>query len=173
MGKNSYTYRIYYGILDGNEIADIALVKNINYGERIGDHGSRSIIPDITSQRKLEERYGFYSKLKSSIEKEGIRNPIFCQSIEEGTFAKYGLSRLWIAKQIDIKIPCIIADYVDRWTNLEELFSIEDIKAKYTDIPYDIELNENFIRIAGCEQMHLDMEHRDFFEKHHKGAAQK
>jgi len=170
--QDSHTYRIYYGILDGGQIADIALVKNVNYGERIGDHGSRSIVPDITSQRKLEERYGFYSKLGASIDKEGIRNPIFCQSIEEGTFAKYGLSRLWIAKQKDIKIPCIIADYVDRWTELEELFTAEDIKAKYIDIPYDIELSETFMRIAGCEQMHLDMEDRGFFEKL-KGAAQK
>ena len=163
MSPDSGSYRIYYGILDYSDIADVALVDNKDYGQRVGKYGSRPVGPDITSRQKLEQKYGFYSKLEASIEEEGIRNPIFCQSIEEGTFGKYGLSRLWIAKQKRIPIPCIIADYVDRWLELEELFTKDDIRDKYIDKPTIIDLEETYMKIAGCEQMHLDEEDRDFF----------
>ena len=163
MSPDSGSYRIFYGILDCNDIEGSALVDNKEYGQRIGKYGSRPVEPDITSRKKLEQKYGFYSKLETSIDEEGIRNPIFCQSIEEGTFGKYGLSRLWIAKRKRIPIPCIIADYVERWSDLEELFTKDDIRAKYIDKPTIIDLEETFMKIAGCEQMHLDEEDRDFF----------
>ena len=163
MSPDSGSYRIFYGILEYNDIEGSALVDNKEYGQRIGKYGSRPVEPDITSRHKLEQKYGFYSKLETSIDEEGIRNPIFCQSIEEGTFGKYGLSRLWIARRKRIPIPCIIADYVERWSDLEELFTKDDIRAKYIDKPTIIDLEETFMKIAGCEQMHLDEEDRDFF----------
>lgn len=170
MSPDSGSYRIFYGVLDYSDISDIALVDNKAYGKPIGKYGSRPIQPDITSRQKLEQKYGFYSKLEDSLDEEGIRNPIFCQSIEEGTFGKYGLSRLWIAKRKRMKIPCIIADYVDRWPNLEELFTKEDISNKYIDKPTIIDLEETFMKIAGCEQMHLDEDDRGFF--YHRNAVE-
>jgi hypothetical protein len=163
MSPDSGSYRIFYGVLTHRDIESIALVDNPAYGRAIGKYGSRPIEPDITSRQKLEQKYGFYSKLGTSIDEEGIRNPIFCQSIEEGTFGKYGLSRLWIAKRKRIDIPCIVADYVDRWSHLEELFTADDIRGKYIDQPTIIDLENTFMKIAGCEQMQLDEEDRDFF----------
>ena len=173
MSPDSGSYRIYYGILEYKDIEGIALVDNPAYGQRVGKYGSRPLQPDTTSRQKLEQKYGFYSKLETSIDEEGIRNPIFCQSIEEGTFGKYGLSRLWIAKRKRIDIPCIIADYVDRWTHLEELFTKDDILNKYIDKPTMIDLEETYMKIAGCEQMHLDEEDRDFFYRRARQNQQK
>lgn len=173
MSPDSGSYRIFYGILTHRDIEDVALVDNKDYGRAVGKYGSRPVGPDITSRQKLEQKYGFYSKLETSIDEEGIRNPIFCQSIQEGTFGKYGLSRLWIAKRKRIEIPCIIADYVDRWTHLEELFTKDDILGKYIDKPTIIELEETYMKIAGCEQMHLDEEDRDFFYRRARQNQQK
>lgn len=172
MSPDSGSYRIFYGILDGSDIESVALVDNENFGQRVGKYGSRPVEPDVTSRRQLEEKYGFYSKLEASIDKEGIRNPIFCQSIEQGTFGKYGLSRLWLAKRKGIKIPCIVADYVGRWNHLEELFTKEDISAKYADKPTMIDLEATYMKIAGCEQMHLDEDDRGFFY-HRNGVENK
>ena len=173
MSPDSGSYRIFYGILEYCDIEDVALVDNKDYGTRVGKYGSRPVGPDITSRQKLEQKYGFYSKLEASIDEEGIRNPIFCQSIEEGTFGKYGLSRLWLAKRKRIPIPCIIADYVDRWTQLEELFTKDDIRSKYIDQPTIIALEDTFMKIAGCEQMHLEEEDRDFFYRRVRQNQQK
>ncbi|TFG49541.1 MAG: methyltransferase domain-containing protein, partial [Candidatus Brocadiia bacterium] len=170
MSPDTGSYRIFYGILNHRDIDDIALVDNKDYGVRVGKYGSRPVEPDTSSRQKLEQKYGFYSKLEASIEEEGIRNPIFCQSIDEGTFGKYGLSRLWIAKRKGIDIPCIIADYVGRWGHLEELFTKDDILDKYIDKPTIIDLEETFMKIAGCEQMHLDEDDRGFF--YHRNAVE-
>lgn len=134
----------------------MCLVMNPLYGDPIGKFGSRSIRPPACHYNKVEAETGFYTKLEASMKKEGIRNPIFCQSIEEGTFCRYGTSRLLIAKKLSMPIPTIVADYVGRWDNLEELHGEEEVLSKFTDNPELLEINAESMRFDRCPQVHLD-----------------
>ncbi len=144
---------IRFGLIEPRLISDWVLVANKNYGNGIGGFGSRPVYPN---PQQLKRNYDFYSKLEDSILKEGIRNPIFCNCISEGTFSRVGVSRLWIAKKLKIRIPVIIADYVDGWADLEVLETEADIKAKFQDQPFDIELKEDNLWIGGLPHYHLD-----------------
>ena len=145
-------YKIKFGLIKPTEISDKVIVKNPNYGTRIGEWGSREVTPNQDKQYLLKD---FYQKLEESILREGFRNPIFCNSLEEGTFCRYGTSRLWIAKRHNLEIPAIIADYKDRWNTLEELFSEEEIRSKFNDQPKIIEITEQEMRIDACPHSHL------------------
>lgn len=149
-------YKIRYGILEASELSKSAIVLNPGYGVRINDkYGSKPVGPDPVTRQQLQQKNQFYTRLEDSIESEGVRNPIFCYSIKEGTFCRYGTTRLWIAQKRNIQLPCIIADYVDRWTGLEELFTEEDILDKYPDKPGLIQLDWASMRIDKCPHIHL------------------
>lgn len=150
-----------YGVLPPGSISDLVLVTNPHYGKtRIAGFGTRPVKPPLDWVRKLEHRNEFYTKLEESILKEGFRNPIFCNSIEEGTFSRVGTSRLWIAKKHNLNIPCIIADYVDRWTELELLPDEAAIRAKFLDQPHVVDLETptkvGHVWIGGLKHHHLD-----------------
>lgn len=146
-------YVIRFGMVNPRLLSDYVIVKNPNYGERIGEWGSRPVKPDAHHYRNLQAQNKFYTRLEQSILEDGFRNPIFCNSFEEGTFCRYGTSRLWIAKRKDLEVPTIIADYVDRWTNLEELKERDGIYGKFKDRPMILELNEDEMRIDKCKQI--------------------
>ena len=156
MPRKRKPYKIRYGILEANQLSDsVLVVGNPNYGTPIASYGSRPVKPESTTYWKLEHQNNFYTKLEASLLKEGIKNPIFCQSIKEGTFCRYGSSRLWIAKKNGLKIPCIIADYVNRWDELPELKTEKEILAKYNNAPSTIVITPDDIRIEGCSHHHL------------------
>lgn len=156
MPRKRKPYTIRYGILDPSQISDSVLVfGNPGYGTRIGDHGSRPVGPDTTTYRQLQQKNQFFTKLVESIKKEGIRNPIFCQSMKEGTFSRYGTTRLWVAKKYKLKVPCVIADYTDRWDELQKLSSKAQILSKYMDKPEILEINQDSMRIDACPHHHL------------------
>ena len=143
-------YTIRFGVLPHDSFSDRVIVYNPQFGSvKIGPWGSRPVKPDANKVNRL---FPFYENLEESIKKEGIRNPIFCNSIEQGTFCKYGTSRLWIAKKLGLEVPAIIADFDGRWSNLEQLYTIEDIQDKYVDQPTIIEVEENWMRIDQCRQ---------------------
>lgn len=102
----------------------------------------------------------FYNNLEESILKHGVRNPV---STSAGNIKKpqqiellpedmqkdrskiwvcdfQGGSRLWIAQKYDLDVPCIIADFVNRFTDFEELNTADEIMAKFVDKPQDIRL---------------------------------
>lgn len=141
--------------MPASELSDDVLVLNPVFGKPIGPFGSRPVTPDRSWFHKLENENGFYSRLEASILREGIRNPIFCQSIDEGTFCRYGTSRLWIAKRHGMEIACVIADYVGRWNRLEELRGADDIESKFIDAPGVIEILPETMRIDACPHVHL------------------
>lgn len=148
--KKKYTIR--YGIVSANLISDRVIVKNPNYGEPIGKWGSRPVTP---SAHQMKREGQFYMKLEKSILKEGIRNPIFCNSFEEGTFCRYGVSRLWLAKKHKLDVPVIIADYVDRWEDLEILTDKDDILDRFKDRPSILEIGKDEMRFDGCPHTEL------------------
>lgn len=161
--------KIRFGVLNPSEISDSVLVQNPAYGKPIGGFGSRPVEPDASWRRKLEGKNGFYTRLEKSILDEGIRNPIFCSSIVEGTFSRVGTSRLWIAKRHGIHVPCVIADYVDRWTDLEELKTEEEIRAKFQDQPHLVDLETKtkigHVWIGGLPHYHLDETEEEYDQR--------
>lgn len=161
--------QIRFGILDPREISDKVLVTNPEYGDRIGSFGSRPVHPPTDWIKKLESRNQFYTKLEKSILDEGFRNPIFCNSIPQGTFSRVGTSRLWMAKKHKLDIPCIIADYTGRWKHLEFLGTEEDIRSKFKDQPHLIDLSSptkvGHVWIGGLPHYHLDETEQEYEER--------
>ena len=156
MPRKRKPYKIRYGILDSSQLSDrVLVVGNPHYGTPVGGHGSRPVAPDSTLYWKLERQNNFFTQLEASILSEGIKNPIFCQSIKEGTFCRYGSTRLWVAQKKGLKVPCIIADYVDRWGDLTELKTEKSILAKYHDKPSTVVVTPTDMRIEGCSHNHL------------------
>ena len=148
--------RIRFGVLPSGSISDLVIVKNPEYGKPVGKWGSRPVKPEMSWYRKLEQENQFYTRLEQSILEDGFRNPIFCNSIPEGTFCRYGTSRLWFAKKHKLDIPCVIADYTQSWEDLEELKTEDDIRAKFLDQPEIIWEPE--FRIDSCPHYHLKTE---------------
>jgi len=89
---------------------------------------------------RLNKQNGFFDKLEESILKEGIRNPILVsigwappsiikrlpQETQDNfndafvCFTKGG-SRLWIAQKYDIDVPCIVSDFVGKFSDQDDL----------------------------------------------------
>lgn len=151
-------YTLRYGYINPKYIEDTVLILNPNYGNPIGKYGSRPLEPPIEHRQKLENQNGFYTKLEKSIQKEGIRNPILCTSLETGTYARYGTTRLLFAKKLGLaEIPCLIVDWADRWVYLEEISQgdINRIKALFKDPPEIIEFQHDEFIIDKCPHSHL------------------
>ena len=136
-------YVIRYGVLPSSSISNDVLVKNPNYGKNIGGFGSRPVKPLKFLYDKLERECKFYTKLEESILKEGIRNPLFCNAIQEGTFCRVGTSRLWIAKKHNLDVKVIIVDYVGKYedTDMEILITEDDVREKFQDQPDVVDFN--------------------------------
>ena len=143
-------YKIRYGVIPASQISDSVIVANPEYGDRIGKWGSRPLAPNSHKMKRLGK---FYQELEASIKKQGVRNPIFCNSYEEGCFCRYGTSRLWLAKKLKLDIPVIIADYVDAFKDLEELSTEEDILKKFKEKPEVLEITEEEMRFDGCQNI--------------------
>jgi len=158
-----------YGVLPASEISDRVLVDNPGYGSPIGRWGSRPVKPDGSWISKQEMKWGFYTRLEESILKEGFRNPIFCNAIPEGLFSRVGTSRLWIAKKHNLEVPCIIADYVNRFPELEELRTEKEIRAKFKDQPNKVELHAEtkvgHVWISGLPHYHLGETEEEYRER--------
>ena len=147
-------YVVRFGILPSGRLSDKVLVINPNYGENISGFGSRPLKPTKARYEDMERESQFFTKLEESVLSEGFRNPVLCYSIKEGVYPVYGANRIWLAKKHDLEVPCIISDYTDRFSHLEELLTEEDILSKYTDNP-SIDMNNNWLHIKGCRHSHL------------------
>ena len=92
-------------------------------------------------------RDGFYKKLEISILKEGFRNPILVVTGWSGDLdvvdhnsdkihcLTIGGSRLWIAQKHGLDIPCIVADYVERFKDAPLIDSVDEVFDYYKDKP--------------------------------------
>ena len=171
------SFKIRFGILPASSISDVVLVGNPAYGKPIGKWGSRPVKPDQSWINKKEHECGFYTKLEESLLKEGFRNPIFCNAIEEGFYSRVGTSRLWIAKKHNMDVPCIIADYTGQFDDLELLETEEDIRSKFKDQPLTIDMENDTkvgnVWISGLPHYHLDETEEEFLERNdHSGKVQ-
>lgn len=132
---------------------------------------------------KLNENNGFYIKLEESILNEGFRNPIlvvagwYPSKIDPrfpARMAKKGLdkivedhsnkiycltnggSRLWIATNHKIPVPCIVADYVGRFKDKPIISSVDEALDYYQDRPEAIVFGAKGISVKKLLHYHLE-----------------
>jgi len=134
--------------------------------------------PEIRAQEyidTLNKNNGFYDKLEASILKEGIRNPILVRSgwylsskitklpfeMQENSTKilvcyDSGGSRLSIAQKHNMDIPCIVADFVDRFSEEKILKTEQEIFDCYKDCPDTIEFKSHGVHITNLPQVHME-----------------
>ncbi len=124
----------------------------------------------------LNDDRNFYNNLEASIIKYGFRNPIlvsagFCPKTRDRgvndrlppgmqkdhskilTCNTNGGSRLWVGQKHSLKIPCIIVDYIDRFSQLTELKTDMDLRRCYTDPPQRFMRMKDQFRIKKLPQI--------------------
>ena len=131
--------------------------------------------PAFTMVDKLNRDDGFYDKLEASILKDGIRNPILVwagwyppskttklplEMQEDPTkilvcYASGG-SRLTIAQKYNMDIPCIVADFINRFPEGKILKTKQEIFDCYKDLPATIEFRSHGVRIIDLPQIHME-----------------
>lgn len=134
--------------------------------------------PGINAQNyvdRLNKNNGFYDKLEESILKEGIRNPILVwagwyptskitklpiEMQEDSTkiLVCYdsGGSRLSIAQKHNMNIPCIIADFINRFPEGKILKTEQEIFSCYKDWPTTVEFKSHGVHITNLPQTHME-----------------
>lgn len=169
-------YTLRYGVLDSNIIFnecgpfsggpegwdEEAVAKRQEKGERYIN--------------TLNETRQFYTNLEASILEEGFRNPIlvnagWCPKIRDRgrngrlplemqedhskilTCNVNGGSRLYVAQNHNLEIPCIISDYVNRFTDLLELETKEEVLALYKDRPKKVMILKDHFRVVHLPQV--------------------
>lgn len=121
---------------------------------------------------KNENNNEFYIKLEESIKNFGVKNPILVTAGIKGSpltvqkkhklpenlknsiddivvCDRLGGSRLWIAQKYNLKVPCIISDFIDKFHDEETLISIEQIDDKFFTKPSKIVYDKFGIHIFG------------------------
>lgn len=151
-------YKLRYGILDSNIIFNE--IGPFSGGQPGWDDESVRIREEkgLKHIKFINEQTGFFNKLEESILKDGFRNPIlvnagWCPLIHDRgknprlplemqddhskilSCNHNGGSRLYIAQKHNLKIPCIVVDYVDRFPEFKLLETKEDALEQYIDIP--------------------------------------
>lgn len=115
-------------------------------------------------KRLWDKKTKHFTQLQQSVKSEGFRNPIQvvtgCPIDSQGNKAEmsmlppdmtknihsavsvhlFGGSRLAIAQEIDINIPCIVYDFERLFPNAEEIVTSSDFQSKCID-PFEIHLS--------------------------------
>lgn len=123
----------------------------------------------------MNKKTGFYDKLEESILKEGVRNPILvrCGWCPEGKIKDLPLemqndsskilvcdssggSRLMITQKHNMKIPCIITDFVGRFSSQQLLNDEDDILMVHKDEPKKVIINDHGVGIMDLPQIHFE-----------------
>lgn len=136
----------------------------------------------LAERRKSAQKYidrlnnvnEFFIKLERSILEHGFKNPILInagcvlprkfdmlptymqEDSEKILFChNNGGSRLWIATEHNLKIPCIVSDFIDRFEGEKEIKSREEFLACYNDPPRQFSFREFGITVKGLPLTHL------------------
>jgi len=144
-------YKIRYLTLDSNLI--------FNYcGPMSGLHMNTIERQLRGVKQKIEIRAAidnFYERLEENILQNGFLDPIVVNAgfVKDPVWRRHpndqralpikeilscyklGGSRLWIAHKHNLSVPCIVNDFVDRFSDAEELKTEEDIMAKFINKP--------------------------------------
>lgn len=125
------------------------------------------------AMRRIEGNSSFYSRLERSIMQEGFRNPIlvsagFCPpnlkcrlptSMEQNDTVlacyRLGGSRLFMAQKHDLRIPCIVSDFIGRFADCELLTTSDDIASKFKDKPAWITFQPDGVYMDMLDHYHM------------------
>jgi hypothetical protein len=83
-------------------------------------------------------------RIRQSIDRQGIRNPITAYRTSEGLFLGFGGGRLQAAKALQILVPAIVIDYTGEMVDYEEV-TPDNWEEFYTDVPMYFEFNDTGI----------------------------
>ena len=108
------------------------LIRNPGYNNQHVSLNGWCWIPDAAATHRKPQ---FQEALRTSIQREGIRNPIIIYALEEGCFLSFGGSRLRAARDLDLDgIPAIVNDHVGRFAGGEEV-NEDNFKNFFRDPP--------------------------------------
>lgn len=112
------------------------------------------------NENDLLERKEWFFKLKESILKEGIRNPVVLTAkIDEhreiSITPRYGGSRIMIAQTYNLRVPAIVADFNNIFP-LGDCIKQEDIRNYFQDKPKKVIIKDYGINISGCPDIHME-----------------
>ena len=155
------TYKVYYGVIDPHEIINVLI--NPTRGEKY-----------IETMNNVNK---FYEKLEKSIIQLGFRNPILvncglCYPLRESWLPKEvqgnltnkiicdkcGGSRLYVAKKLNIPIPCIISDFCNRFENdpnFKRIVTVDEMYKYFKDLQSHIRLSETGVHLTSLQHIHL------------------
>lgn len=169
-------YKLRYGILDSSIIFNEC--GPYSGGPEGWDEESitkRQIQGDRWIKNR-NDRDQFFINLEKSILKESFRNPIlicagWCPKIRDRgrngrlplemqedhskilTCNINGGSRLYVAQKNNLEIPCIIADYVNRFSDFLLLENKKDVLSYYKDKPRKVMFTKDEFRIVHLPQV--------------------
>ena len=123
----------------------------------------------------LNKRNGFYNKLEENVLEEGVRNPVLVTAgwcpvskiprlpIEmQEDFSKIlvchssGGSRLWVAQKHNLDVPCIVADFINRFPEGKLLKTEQDVLNCHKDEPRKITMGGHGVFITDLPQTHME-----------------
>lgn len=180
--NNMHAFRIYYAILPSLTISNVVAP---GYRHVTGENTPKAIAERNRVQQNyitnLNNKNKFYIRLEESVKRDGFINPIFIQAgYCVDIYKKYlpeehqkdltkvlccdrnGGSRLYIAQKLNLDIPCIISDFVGRFSNsgFLELYNETDIINTFNVKPKKIIINAHGVHVSEPVHVHLDKKDR-------------
>lgn len=76
----------------------------------------------------------FFEAMRESVQREGFRNPIVVYALPEGIMLSFGGSRLRVAHELGLPIPCIVADYTGEFDGAPEVTE-DNYASFFVDVP--------------------------------------
>lgn len=134
------TYQIRYGIIPARDLSQEVLIPK---DQKWHNCATRKLeIPQVRRNTYRE----FYEKFQEDLQAEGVKNPILCKADADGTTrVYYGTTRATLCWELRIKLPVVIADFGDRWEDLEEIHTKEELIAKFKDPPSSVTIEEDWL----------------------------
>lgn len=80
-------------------------------------------------------------RIRQSVDRQGIRNPITAYLTHEGLFLGFGGGRLQAAKALQVFVPAIVIDYTGEMSDYEEV-TPDNWKEFFTDVPVYFEFTD-------------------------------
>lgn len=121
---------------------------------------------DTVMREQNRRSRNFYTRLFSSIEEEGFRNPIvvhcgwapekvrkfmpkrhFIRKDTQLACFQSGCKRLWYAQRESMEIPCLINDFNNAFPHLDEITTVEEIEGLFEDKPKSIRFHKSGVVI--------------------------
>jgi len=132
-------FSIRYALVYANRIQN-RLVRNSNYSTSHVSLNNWCQVPHKPATRK----HKFFAALTENVKRKGFRNPIIVYALPEGLLLSFGGSRLRVAHQLDMMIPCIVVDYTGEFDTYTEV-TPSNWQRCFRDVPEYFEFTDDGI----------------------------